>query len=89
MVGEFPKFFMFSSGTESIGNSSIFTFPYYCLLLYRFQFLSFRGASFGVSNIFVAVFSDEPRRLSPLLPHRGLEILFHRLALPGVPVSAL
>jgi hypothetical protein len=40
-VREFPKFLVFSSGIESIGNSSIFVFLYCCSLLYIFQFLSF------------------------------------------------
>jgi hypothetical protein len=61
-------FLVFSSGIESIGNSSIFAFSLLLFVFIQISVLSFRGESFGVSNIFVAVFSDEPRRLSPLLP---------------------
>jgi hypothetical protein len=88
-LGELPKFFVFSSEIESVANGSFSLFPYCCSLLYIFQFLSFRGESFGVSNVFVAVLSDEHGQLSPLLPHRGWDTLFHGPALPGVPVSAL
>jgi hypothetical protein len=37
----------------------------------------------------MVVFLDEHGRLPLLLPHQGREPLFHVIALPGIPVSAL
>jgi hypothetical protein len=60
-LGELPKFLVFSSRTDSNGNNFVFTFS---LLMFAFLWssvLSLLGESIGGSNIFVAMFSDEPR----------------------------
>jgi hypothetical protein len=88
-LGEFPKFLVFNSRTESIGNSFIFTFSLPLFALYRFQYLLFRGDHFEVSNDLVVVFLDEPGCLPPLIPHREWETVFYKPALPGVLVSAI
>jgi hypothetical protein len=55
-------FLVFSSGTESIWSSPVFTFFLTVVHFYfRFQSLLFRGVSFEVSNVFMAVISDEHR----------------------------
>jgi hypothetical protein len=88
-LGEFPKFLVFSSMAESDQNSPVFAFS---LLLFAFIHISvfnFPMCFFGVSNVFMSVFLDEHGRLTPLLPRRGWETLFHGPALPGVPASAI
>jgi hypothetical protein len=52
---ELPKFLVFNSGTNSFGNSSVFTFY---LLLFAFYRLLYLLLSFGyaVSVIFMSVF---------------------------------
>jgi hypothetical protein len=62
MVGKLeklPKFFVFNSRTKSFGNSSVFTFFYCCLLLYRFLYLLFRVVYCGVSDVFISMFQME------------------------------
>jgi hypothetical protein len=53
-LGEFPNFFVFNSGTESFGNSSIFTFSLLLFALYMFLYLPFQVLYFWVSDIFHA-----------------------------------
>jgi hypothetical protein len=38
-LGEFPKFLVVNSGTESFGNSSIFAFSLLLFALYSFLYL--------------------------------------------------
>jgi hypothetical protein len=40
-LAEFPKFLVFNSGTNSFGNSSIFTFYLLLFALYRYLYLLF------------------------------------------------
>jgi hypothetical protein len=56
---EFPNFVVFNSGTESFGNSSIFTFALLLFALYRLLCLLFECDQLGVSNVLMVVFSDE------------------------------
>jgi hypothetical protein len=62
---EFPNLMVFNSGTESFGNSYIFTFFLLLFTLYIFLYLLSECDQLGVSNIFMAVFSDEHERLPP------------------------
>jgi hypothetical protein len=48
---ELPNFLVFNSGTESIGNSSIFTFSLLLFTLYRFMYLPFQVVYVGVSDV--------------------------------------
>jgi hypothetical protein len=38
---ELPNFFVFNSGTESLGNSFVFTFSLLLFALYRFLYFTF------------------------------------------------
>jgi hypothetical protein len=76
-------------GNNGFGTVPFLLFPYCYSLLYRIQSSHFGGDSFGVSNVFMAVISDEHGLLPPLLPHQRWETLFHGLELRGVPASAL
>jgi hypothetical protein len=58
-LGELPNFFVFDSGTKSLGNTSIFAFSLLIFTLYRVLYLLFKYDQFGLSNVFMAVFSDE------------------------------
>jgi hypothetical protein len=64
-LGELPNFVVFSSRTESFGNSFIFAFSLLLFALYRFLYLLFEFDQLGVSNVFKAVLSDEHERLPP------------------------
>jgi hypothetical protein len=50
---------MFSSRIESYPNSPIFTFSLLLSASIQISVLFFRGDSIGVSNVFMAVISDE------------------------------
>jgi hypothetical protein len=62
-LGELPNFVVFNSRIESFGNSSIFAFTLLLFALYRFLNLLFECDKLGVSNVFMAMFSDEHERL--------------------------
>jgi hypothetical protein len=62
-------FLVFTSGTELYLNSPIFAFSILLFVLFQFLYLFFREDSFGVSNVFMVVFSDGHGELPPLL-HR-------------------
>jgi hypothetical protein len=51
MLEEFPTFLVFSSGTESFGNSSVFTLSLLLFALYRFLYLPFQVVYIGVSDV--------------------------------------
>jgi hypothetical protein len=68
-LGELPNIVVFNSGTESFGNSSVFIFFILLFSLYRFLYLLFKCDQLGVSNVFMAVFSDEHERLPPRNHH--------------------
>jgi hypothetical protein len=55
---ELPKFVVFNSGTNSFGNSSVFTFYLLLIALYRFLYLLL-SFGYGVSDIFMSVFQME------------------------------
>jgi hypothetical protein len=55
---ELPKFLVFNSGTNSFGNSSVFTFDLLLFALYRVLYLLL-SFGYGVSDIFVSVFQME------------------------------
>jgi hypothetical protein len=55
---ELPKFLVFNSGTNSFGNSSIFTFYLLLFALYRFLYLLL-SFGYGVSDIFMFAFQIE------------------------------
>jgi hypothetical protein len=55
---EFPKFVVFNSGTNSFGNSFIFTFYLLLFALYKFLYLLL-SFGYGVSDIFMSVFQME------------------------------
>jgi hypothetical protein len=88
-LGEMPNCVVFNSRTESFGNSSIFTFSLLLFALYRFLCLLFECDQLGVSNIFMAVFSDEHERLPPRHHHRRWEVVFQGPASLRVPTSAI
>jgi hypothetical protein len=52
---EFPKFVVIKSGTNSFGNSSVFTFYLLLFALCRFLYLLL-SFGYGVSDIFMSVF---------------------------------
>jgi hypothetical protein len=58
-LGELSNFVVFNSRTESFENSSILAFSLLLFALYRFMCLLFECDQLGVSNVFMAVFSDE------------------------------
>jgi hypothetical protein len=62
-LGELPNFVVFNSRTESFENNFIFVFSLLLFALYRFMCLLFECDQLGVSNVFIAVFSDEHERL--------------------------
>jgi hypothetical protein len=62
---ELPNFVVFNSGTEPFENSSVFTFSLLLFTLYRILYLLFKCGQLGVSNLFMAVFSDGHERLPP------------------------
>jgi hypothetical protein len=88
-LGELPNVLVLDSTTESFGNSSIFAFSLLLFALYSFCISFSELILLGISDVFVVVFSDKHGRLPPLLPCRGRVALFHRLALPRVPESAI
>jgi hypothetical protein len=55
---ELPKFVVFNSGTNSFGNSSVFTFYLLLIALYRFLYLLL-SFGYGVSDIFMSVIQME------------------------------
>jgi hypothetical protein len=52
---ELPKFLVFNFGTNSFGNSSIYSFYLLLFALYRFLYSLF-SFCYGVSDIFMSVF---------------------------------
>jgi hypothetical protein len=84
---ELPKFFVFNSGTNSFGNSSIFTFYLLLFTLYRFLYLLLSFGC-GVSDIFMSAFQMELDDY-PHFDLRGREAVFHGPALLGVSESAI
>jgi hypothetical protein len=64
-LGELPIFVVFNSGTESFGNNSVFTLSLLLFALYRILCLLFECDQLGVSNAFMAVFSNEHEGLPP------------------------
>jgi hypothetical protein len=87
--GELPKFLVFNSRTESIGNSYVFSFYLLPFALYSSCISFLELFMLRISDVFVVVFSDKHGQLPPLLPHRGREALFQGPAPPGVPQSAI
>jgi hypothetical protein len=57
-LGELPNFMVFNSGTESFENNSVFAFSLLLFALYRILCLLFEYDQLGVSNVFMAMFSD-------------------------------
>jgi hypothetical protein len=55
---ELPKFLVFNSGTNSLGNSSNFAFYLLLFTLYRFMYLLF-SFGYGVIDIFMSTFQME------------------------------
>jgi hypothetical protein len=55
-LGEFSKFLVLNSRTESIGSNSVFAFYLQLFALYRFLYLLFRVVYYGVSEVFMFVF---------------------------------
>jgi hypothetical protein len=55
---ELPKFLVFNSGTNSLGNSSNFAFYLLLFTLYRFMYLLF-SFGYGVIHIFMSTFQME------------------------------
>jgi hypothetical protein len=49
---------VFNSGTESFENNSVFAFSLLLFALYRIMCLLFEYDQLGVSNVFMAMFSD-------------------------------
>jgi hypothetical protein len=64
-LGELPNFVVFNSGTEFFENNYVFAFSLLLFALYRFLYLLFECDKLGVSNVFMAMFSDEHERLPP------------------------
>jgi hypothetical protein len=58
-LGEFSKFLVFGSLTESQENSPVFACSLLLFALFQFLDLFFRGDYFVVSNVFMAVFTNE------------------------------
>jgi hypothetical protein len=88
-IGELPKFLVFNSRTESIGNSSIFTFSLLLFALYIFLYLPFRVVYFGVSNVFMYVFWMSLDDYPHCTLWQGWLPLDHRPTLPGFPTKTL
>jgi hypothetical protein len=58
-LGEFPKFLVVSSRTESDQNTLVFAFSLLLFAVFQILHLCFRDDSFGVGNVFMVVFLDE------------------------------
>jgi hypothetical protein len=55
-LGDFPNFLVYTSGTESFGNSSVFTFILLLLALYRIMYLPFQVVMLGLVMCFMSNF---------------------------------
>jgi hypothetical protein len=88
-LGELPKFMVVNSGTNSLGNRSIFAFYLLLFAFIQFSVFSCRAIDMGLVTFYYVCISDRAERLPPLIPCRGWQAMFNGPALPGVSESAI
>jgi hypothetical protein len=88
-LGELPKFFVFNSGTNSLGKRSVFSFYLLLFAFIHISAFSCRAIEMGLVTFCYVCVSDGAERLPPLRPRQGWETVFHGPALPGVSESAI
>jgi hypothetical protein len=70
-LGEFPKFLVFNSRTNSLGNRSVFTFYLLLFTFIQISVSSCRAIDMGLVTFYYVSLSDGAEQLPPLLPHQG------------------
>jgi hypothetical protein len=58
-LGQFPKFFVFNSGIESFGNSSILAFYLLLFAFIHIYVFTFSRFCYGVGDVLMSVFQME------------------------------
>jgi hypothetical protein len=86
---EFSKFLVFNSGTNSVGNRSVFAVYLLLFAFIQVSIFSCRAIDMGLVAFCFVWLSNGAERLPPLLPHRGWQFVFHGPALPGVSKGAI
>jgi hypothetical protein len=79
-MGEFLKFLVFNSGTNSLGNRSVFTFYLLLFTFIQISISSCRAIDMGLVTFYFVYLSNGAERLPPLLPRLGfLRVLYDAL----------